>query len=347
MKLPSLPEGFTVKFLGDLLQRPLRSVGIESVGEGTGMMADMSRLTLEFEDSTEPLCMIAKYSAQNPTNREVAVSFNLYEREARYYSELDHQTDICTPEIYFVDVDGSDLLILMEDLGDYAVGSQELGADLHQTEIAIDQLAKLHGAFWGKVDHLEWVPGIANSFHADNMYNFCQTGWDVMANSFDVGSQVNPFKDAFVAALPMLQAQQNRQPRTLLHGDFRMENLLYGTEARHEDVVVIDFQGPLLGSGFVDLALFLGQSTRTSIRRDHERNLVDRYMTGLERQHLSLDDVLDPWEAYRQAILYNWVYASVVAGTLDSSNEKAFAWMQQMVNRQLEVSLDLDIFSLI
>ena len=66
MKLPSLPEGFTVKFLGDLLQRPLRSVGIESVGEGTGMMADMSRLTLEFEDSTEPLCMIAKYSAQNP-----------------------------------------------------------------------------------------------------------------------------------------------------------------------------------------------------------------------------------------------------------------------------------------
>ena len=70
-------------------------------------------------------------------------------------------------------------------------------------------------------------------------------------------------------------------------------------------------------------------------------------MTGLERQHLSLDDVLDPWEAYRQAILYNWVYASVVAGTLDSSNEKAFAWMQRMVNRQLEVSLDLDIFSLI
>jgi len=346
MKLPELPSGFSPDFLSELLGKQVSSVNAETVGDGTGMMADMSRLYLEYDDDVGPTSIVAKYSAQNPTNREVAVSFNLYEREARYYAELDGQTDICTPEILFVDVDGDNLLILMQDLDDYEVGSQEVGATLEQTEIAVDQIAKLHGAFWGRVDDLDWVPGIADSFHADNMYNFSQVGWDVMATSFGVADQVNPYKESFVAALRGLQAEQHQEPRTLLHGDFRMENLLYGTRAEHEDVVVIDFQGPLLGSGFVDLALFLAQSTKTEIRREHEQALVKRYCDGLAVQGVSAPGFDAAWLAYRRAILYNWVYAAVVAGTLDASNEKAFAWMQQMVNRQLAASLDLGIFEL-
>lgn len=347
MKLPELPSGFTPEFLSELLGRKVSSVSAETVGDGTGMMADMSRLYLTYEGEADPETIVAKYSAQNPTNREVAVSFNLYEREARYYAELDSQTDICTPEILFVDVDGDNLLILMQDLHEYEVGSQEVGATLEQTEIAVDQIAKLHGAFWDRVDDLDWVPGIADSFHADNMYNFSQVGWDVMATSFGVADQVNPYKEAFMAVLPGLQAEQHEAPRTLLHGDFRMENLLYGTSAGHEAVVVIDFQGPLLGNGFVDLALFLAQSTKTEIRREHEQALVQRYCEGLAGQGVTSPDFEGAWLAYRRAILYNWVYAAVVAGTLDASNEKAFAWMQQMVNRQLDASLDLGIFELL
>ena len=183
MKLPELPAGFTPEFLSELLGKQVTDVRAETVGDGTGMMAEMSRLHLEYEGEPGPVSIVAKYSSQNPINREVAVSFNLYEREARYYAELDDQTDICTPEIYFVDIDGDNLLILMRDLHDYEVGSQVVGATLTQTEIAVNQLAKLHGAFWDRVDDLDWVPGIADSYHADNMYNFSQVGWDVMAES--------------------------------------------------------------------------------------------------------------------------------------------------------------------
>ena len=347
MKLPELPAGFTPEFLSELLGKQVTAVRPETVGDGTGMMAEMSRLHLEYEGEPGPASIVAKYSSQNPINREVAVSFNLYEREARYYAELDDQTDICTPEIYFVDIDGDNLLILMRDLHDYEVGSQVVGATLTQTEIAVNQLAKLHGAFWDRVDDLDWVPGIADSYHADNMYNFSQVGWDVMAESFGVADQVNPYKEAFTEALPDLQTEQHTNPRTFLHGDFRMENLLYGTRAEQEDVVVIDFQGPLLGNGFVDLALFLAQSTKTEVRRRHERELVASYLEGLKAEGVNLGDEDAAWLAYRRAILYNWVYAAVVAGTLDASNERAFAWMQEMVNRQLAASLDLDIFDLL
>ena len=75
--------------------------------------------------------------------------------------------------------------------------------------------------------------------------------------------------------------------------------------------------------------------------------MVSSYLEGLKAEGVNLGDEDAAWLAYRRAILYNWVYAAVVAGTLDASNERAFAWMQQMVNRQLAASFDLDIFDLL
>ena len=63
MKLPLLPQGFTAEFLGSLLRQPVSSVSVDAVGEGTGMMADMARLTLTYSDGSEPTSVIAKYSA--------------------------------------------------------------------------------------------------------------------------------------------------------------------------------------------------------------------------------------------------------------------------------------------
>ena len=93
--------------------------------------------------------------------------------------------------------------------------------------------------------------------------------------------------------------------------------------------------------------MFLAQSTKIEVRRQHEKELVARYLEGLKAEGVSFGDEEAAWLAYRRAILYNWVYAAVVAGTLDRSNETTFAWMQQMVNRQLAASLDLDIFDLL
>ena len=45
-------------------------------------------------------------------------------------------------------------------------------------------------------------------------------------------------------------------------------------------------------------------------------------------------------------VMYNWIYVVSVAGGLDTSNDKAFAWMSQMVARQTAVSQDLNVFEL-
>ena len=356
--LPPMPDGLTAEWLTDLFHASgtlpnhisITEVSQSTVGEGTGMMSELCRLHLtpSSQVSDLPATLIAKYPSRNPTNREVAMSFNLYEREVRYFAELDAQTTACAPPTHIATLDGDNFVIIMQDMQDYAVGDQTAGADLHQSELAIDELARLHSAFYGQVDHLDWIPGIADSYHADNMYNFCGGAWDVMVDAFadSVPPPITALKTPFLAKLPALQQRMNASPRTLVHGDFRMENILYGTQPEHHKAVIIDWQGPLLGQGLVDVCLMLGQSTRTSIRRAHERALLDRYVAGLRAEGCEYPGA-DVWLDYRLSHLYNWVYVAVVSGTLDSSNATAHGWMSKMIERQVHTTLDLDLIPLL
>ena len=247
MNLPKFPEGFSADFLNKALSAnflpsgiSIEEVSIEPLAEGTGMMADISKLTFKYNTESLHLSfsVIAKYASENPTNREVAMNMNLYERETRFADELDPQTEARCPAFYFCALDGDNFLILMEDLSDYEVGDQELGANLEQTELAIDELAKLHTAFWDKTATLKWVPGIANSYHADNMRNWSRTGWDPMVEAFGefVPESVREHRDRFLDAVPALQLERMSGPNTLCHGDFRMPNLLFGVEPHHHQM---------------------------------------------------------------------------------------------------------------
>ena len=63
-------------------------------------------------------------------------------------------------------------------------------------------------------------------------------------------------------------------PRTIVHGDFRMDNLFFGQREGDAPVVIVDWQGTLRGKGAHDLAYFLSQSMPVADRRANERDLV-------------------------------------------------------------------------
>lgn len=359
MLIPDLPAGFNEGYLTDVLHYErllpetsrVSTVSRQQVGEGTGMMSEIARLLLTYEgDSGDlPTSYIAKYASQNETNRRIALQYNLYERETRYFSELDRLTSARTPEAFVCERQGDRFLILMEDMIDYEVGSQVQGADLGKSELAIDELAKLHSAFWNQVEGLDWVPHISNSYHADNMQQLGVLGFDGAIAKFPhlIPQRLRAIREDFCAAVPNLQAFMDRPPLTLVHGDYRMENLLYGSKPKHDPVAVIDWQGPLLARGLNDVALFIGQSSKTSVRRGHERRLLKRYLHALEAGGVIGLNFETLWEDYRRTILYNWLYAVVVAGTLDSSNEKAYAWMSEMLTRQVAAMEDLQVIPLL
>lgn len=354
-----MPEGLSPKLLTELLHQNgvlppegrVASLIRKPVGEGTGMMAELSLLTVDYEgpSGAAPKSFIAKYASRNPTNRDIARDYRLYERESRFASELAPVIDVRTPEVFFSGLDGDRFLILMEDLTDYQVGSQVRGADLHQSELAIDELAKLHSAFWGRVDQLSWVPTVSGSYHADNMRALSAIGIDGVAEKFPavLANDIKQHKQRYLDAIPVMQAWMQKEPVTLIHGDYRMENLLYGCEPDHHPVVVLDWQGPVLARGIVDVALFLAQSATTEVRRRYEKSLLERYVDGLRAGGVKDLDPTSVWADYRRAIMFNWIYVVVVAGTLDISNQTAYLWMAEMVARQTATSYDLDVFELI
>lgn len=356
--LPQMPQGLTPEWLsGILAEAGALPDGVRVVearrsklGEGTGMMSELRRLHLRYDQAAPqaPASLIAKYPSQNPTNRAVAMRYKVYEREVRYFKEVDPLTTAKAPATYCAQIEDGNFILLMEDLGDYRVGDQTIGATLADSQAAVDALARLHAPLWRNVDRLDWVPHVANSYHAANMQALAEGGWDNMASIFAdfLPAPMAAMKADFLNALPNLQQRMDRPPITFVHGDFRMANLLYATAPQHHPLVILDWQGPLLARGLFDVALFLGHSTQTAVRRQHERALLRRYLQGLDALGVAYP-FAEAWEHYRVALLHAWSYVAVVSGALDASDARAFAWMSRMIARQVAATEDLELRSLL
>ena len=72
---------------------------------------------------------------------------------------------------------------------------------------------------------------------------------------------------------------RERGPRTIVHADFRLDNLLF-TPGR-PDPVVVDFQTITWGSGAYDLAYFIGGSLEPEVRRPAADDLIAGYHRAL------------------------------------------------------------------
>ena len=107
-------------------------------------------------------------------------------------------------------------------------------------------------------------------------------------------------------------ARRIGSPRTLCHGDFRIENLRFDADG----VVAFDWQLIVLANGITDLAYFVGQSVRTAERAGHDCRILEAYLSALRAAGIDDDDVDDPWEIYPTAVLAMFIYpVSSTAGS--------------------------------
>ena len=111
-------------------------------------------------------------------------------------------------------------------------------------------------------------------------------------------------------------------PRTLLHGDFRLDNLFFDATS----VTFIDWQIACRGQGIFDVAYFLSGCVEPAVRRAEEMRLL-RLWHGLVTERgaggFSFDDAL---LAYRRSVLYCNLYNVIAIGSLDSANDARRVW---------------------
>ena len=149
-------EDISADFLTEVLlkknfQGKVLSITSESIG--TGQVGENIRFNLEIEGDM-PKSIVGKFPAIDETSRQTGIQLLNYQREVFFYNNLQSETTITTPNIFLCDIDPMthDFIILMEDLAPGTPGDQIAGCGVSEAELALTQLAHLHGSMWEKTN---------------------------------------------------------------------------------------------------------------------------------------------------------------------------------------------------
>lgn len=321
-------------------------VSCARIAEGIGMLSTIYKVHIVYAQGEGPATVVVKLPALNEQNHGVAQTFNNYERESLFYQHAAQLTDMRTPTAYYAANEGrAAVALVLEDLSDWTPGDQLKGSTPEQTEHCIDALAQLHSSFWQRVDDTawHWIPNSTQSLMSEGLHQGTIALYDPFLAAFgaDVPQALQANKARYIAAIPAMQRWINAAPRTLIQGDFRMDNLFFGSKPEHAQVAVCDWGASLRGKGVHDIAWLFSGSVPIAERRVNERALITRWHKGLVAAGVHGYNVDDAWEDYRRAILYMWTYVVVTAGSLDPNNARGQAWIGEMVKRSGQAIIDL------
>lgn len=324
------------------------------IGVGVGLLSDIVKLDLRYASGSGPLAgLIAKFAVSNEQNRAVAQGLQTYEREVRFYQDLAADVGGYCPRSFYSYVEPStgDMVLLMEDLSDYRPGDQTNGCSLAEAELAIAAVARLHAATWHAEsrENLSWWPAIEGPLYLGAIGGAVVGAFDQTMETFAsfVRPEVVEAGERYKAAVPELHRRMGEGAQALIHGDFRLDNFMFGVVEGHRPIVMLDMQAPIVTKSTHDIAYLLTQSMAVELRRAHERRLVQEYHAALVS--LGVDDYTagQCWADYKTAALHCLEYAIVIAGTLDPGNERGRAFAHACLRRSCQAIVDLDLLSLL
>jgi Ser/Thr protein kinase RdoA (MazF antagonist) len=169
-------------------------------------------------------------------------------------------------------------------------------------------------------------------------------GWQKVTGAMDVAPQIHRVSAGWTAAMPKLMTDLAQGPNTMIHGDYRGDNILFDAA---DSVVLLDFQLIGTGSGAYDLAYMITQSLLPEVAGAAERDLFDRWIEGLRAKGVSADDLGRAWDDYRKAALFCLVYPIVASRGMDLADKRQRDLVDAMNARFARAVDDLDLASLL
>jgi aminoglycoside phosphotransferase (APT) family kinase protein len=156
-----------------------------------------------------------------------------------------------------------------------------------------------------------------------------------------LGDDVHEAGDALFANLERYLTRDS-EPWTVVHGDYRLDNLLFGpVGASAPPVTVVDWQTCAHGPALNDVAYFIGAGLLPDDRRTYERDLVRRYHDGLISAGVTGYDFDRCWTAYRNGT-WSGLIMAIAASMLVERTERGDDMFMAMAHRHARHALDLD-----
>jgi ecdysteroid kinase len=318
---------------------------VEQTPVGTGQMGDCVRLALTTDRPAGlPPTLVAKIPSTDETSRATGAALRSYEIEVSFYRSLLPTLDVRVPHCYHADYDPvtADFLLLLEDVAPACQGDQLTGCSVDQAAIAVNELPGLHAPRWGDraLERLDWLhrnSEESGAFLATLISGMFPGFCDRYADRLD--GDVVKLAERMTQGLRTLVADRPR-PWTVTHGDYRPDNLLFGTTDDASPVVVVDWQTGVLGAGVADLSYLLGAGLVEDDRRSSERDLVRLYQDGMRARGVDLawDEL---WDQYRR-FSFGGLVMAIAASMLVERTERGDEMFITMARRHGQHALDLE-----
>jgi aminoglycoside phosphotransferase (APT) family kinase protein len=332
MPLPATPSQITAAWLESVMGVDISSVRVEAVG--TGQTAATYRIIPTYRRPSQgPRSLIAKLPSQDQDVRDrVALG---YRAEHAFYTRVADTVDVPLPQVYHCDIasDGSEFVLLLSDLDPAVQGDQIRGCTETEARLAVEALAGLHGPRWCDPAWLS-LDGVtmpkADADIARGMRELAHTALDMTLDG--LGDRISKQDRSTLAeSADLVEGWLQIHPERycLLHGDYRLDNLLF--DPTTGSVTVVDWQTIAVGLPARDLAYFLGTSLDSDVRQAVETDLVKTYHRRLlshgVTDHYSAGEC---WDDYRVGMLqvpllttFGYAFTSVT----DRGDEMVLAMM--------------------
>ena len=309
---------------------------------GTGQMSECYRVALTYSAGAGPASVVLKVAASDPVSRQTGLALGLYEREVRFYSEVAPRIGGPIAQCYHASYrPGSGVFtLLIDDAAPAEVGDELRGASIAEAKLALTQLGRLHAPLIGSESPLyaQWLNRETPVTQALISHLF--TGFaDRYGESITDEQRLvcRRLVDTFDAYLAEESAPE--RVKGLVHGDYRLDNMLFGRPGSPRDLTVVDWQTVTWGPPMTDVAYFLGCALTVADRRAHYDELLRAYHRGLgPNPPLTLEEVR---EGVRRQSFFG-VMMAIVSSMLVERTERGDQMFLTMLDRHSSHVLDTD-----
>ncbi len=353
MPIPCHPGDVTADWLSTVLSDGDARVEVSEVDVvaiGTGQTGATFRVSAKFaaNPGALPDTFVIKLPAQDETVRDrVTIG---YRSECAFYEAVADRVEIPIPECFFCEIsdDAAEYALLLADQAPAVQGDQIAGCGEQSARLAVCALAGLHGPTWCDPVWLGF-PGIAfqrpDEASAQGLGDVARMSAEITLDK--LGHRISAVdRETFTVAMdlvtPWVLCELDRF--ALLHGDYRLDNMLFAPNESH--VTVVDWQTLGVGLPARDLAYFTATSLQPQLRSAIERGLVAEYHRKLCGYSVTDYDRETCWRDYRlgmpQALLI-----SALGFAFATATDRGDDMVLTMLRRGCQAIRDLDTLALI
>jgi aminoglycoside phosphotransferase (APT) family kinase protein len=133
-----------------------------------------------------------------------------------------------------------------------------------------------------------------------------------------------------------------RSPRTLLHGDLRLDNLFFPEDGM---IAAVDWSNATRGPGPYDVAYLLCTAVTPEERRAHEDRLLHHYHAALLDGGVEGYDFAQCFDDYRLSFVepFTRMFFLLVSGHAKKESDRPSAVLTKFVHHAGQAALDLDV----